>query len=626
MNSPMNEPTTHELEQPSIKRIELPFVSTTEVTPKIVALTDAVAALVGADKGLLALETEIEARHGISARTQRRLRSELRKLFGLPERAPLSMLANHEQLRPAIEYVILRQMRSDRGMMRLELSILLERTGETVALESFLKSLYARENVNATSCYKALKCLVIKDQVLKPGGEVATLDDLPSKRSVIRFLTNWRRETLAVRRGRSRKHDWEKSQEPYVTRDLSQVSPGEIMIGDHTELDFMVLNDRGKPDRRWVTAFCDMKSGAWLGWHLSWQPNSGTIALSFRQAVLGTLLRAATGGGTYTPVSAVNVPEVIMMDNGKDYRSKYTGRVFGKVDFEDAARLSVQRLMHLHYVLPYHGQSKAQMERSFGTIQQMIKYLPGYKSNKYERKPDSLAADLKERKLLTVDEFDRLFAEAVTVYNNRVTTSAQGQSRLEHYLTGRRCERTIDVNVLDFLMLKASARTVRRGQITLLGVEYYSDKLVEFNDRKVDVYYDPHDLGFVSVYADGALAAIATNKRMIGVEERAWERILRERKRTEKSLTDQLKEIRRPVAPDEARILLHEGEMADVKPISDEALGHRPATIAVLTGIERTSQAEASGRKAKRAQLRAEESSRRRAVDTLLNLKIGNIK
>ncbi len=84
---------------------------------------------------------------------------------------------------------------------------------------------------------------------------------------------------MAVRRGRSRKEDWQREQEQFVTRDVTQYRPGELWIGDHTELDFMVINENDKPDRRWITASIDIREGLIVGHHLSWQPNSTTIAL-----------------------------------------------------------------------------------------------------------------------------------------------------------------------------------------------------------------------------------------------------------------------------------------------------------------------------------------------------------
>jgi hypothetical protein len=58
--------------------------------------------------------------------------------------------------------------------------------------------------------------------------------------------------------------------------------------------------------------------------NLSWQPNSDKIALAFRNGVLSTQFYACTANNRYQHVAIQNVPENILIDNGKDYRSKYT--------------------------------------------------------------------------------------------------------------------------------------------------------------------------------------------------------------------------------------------------------------------------------------------------------------
>jgi hypothetical protein len=316
-----------------------------------------------------------------------------------------------------------------------------------------------------------------------------------------------------------------------------------------------------------------------------------------------------------------NIPETVMMDNGKDYRSKYTKRVFGKIDFNDEARRSIMRITKLHYTMPYHGQSKAQMERWFKTIQTMLKYLPGFKANKYENKPDSLASDIKQSKILTVKEFDAHVAVAIDAYNNRLHRSLSNQSPLQCYLTNQNIQRTIDMRVLDFLMLKVERKPVRRCQVHLFGEDYYSDSLQEFNGKHADVYYDPADLGFVSLYVGGEFAAIAGNKRIIGQDENGWKKILRDRRRSESEMQTELKEIRRGVTDDEARRLLLEGELLNVQPVTAEMLQQRTQTLTLLTGLEADAKKIDEERKEQEQLVEIEKRSKRKHTE----LKVANI-
>lgn len=593
-----------------------------EVLRKIEAMLESISA-----SDVTATELAVFEKYGLSAGTQRRYKAELRKLFNLKSRAAIGMIASHSQLRSALEFIICRDSRSDKSTLRSakDLSVIVPTTGELISIEDFLRSLYPREGVNAASCFRALHARCVKKGVVKPDGSPCGVEDLPSESSVIRFLRNYRQEYVAVRRGRSRQHDFETQQEPFVTRDVTQYKPGELWIGDHTELDFMVLNERGVPDRRWISAFIDIRTSLIIGYNLNWQPNSQTVALAFRAGVLGEQLRAYNGK-EYQKVPMANMPEVVMLDNGKDYRSKYTQRVFGKIDFEDAARLSIQRMTKLHYTLKYHGQSKAQMERWFRTIQTMTKYMPGFKGNKYQNKPDSLKADIKQGKLLSVEQFDQMIAMAIDTYNNRIHRTLKDQSPLMCYLSNQTTQRTIDLRVLDFLMMKVANKPIRKCQVVLFGKEYYSDSLLPFNGKRADVYYDPLELGFISLYVQGQFAAVATNKEMIGQDERGWLRILHDRKHAEKKMQGELKEFRKEISDDDARRMLLEGELLNMTPVSQELLDKNFTRLNLITGIEQQAKEAHEELEEQREVVEIEKAAKKRAKQKPLTLKnISNI-
>lgn len=571
------------------------------------------------------IETTIDHSHGIPGYTQRRIKSELRKMFGLSKRSPLTPLKDHPQIRQAIEYLIVREERADKNSLRSAkgLSVIVPSTGEQISIEDFLKSLYPREGVNASSCYRALVARCINRGVVHDDLSPASQSELPNERTVTRFLQKLREEHVAIRRGRSRKHDWEVGQESFITRDVTQLRPGEVWIGDHTELDFMVLNEEGKLDRRWITAFIDMRTSLVVGYNLNWQPSSKTIALAFRSGVLGLDVRAWGNHGWYDP-KFQNVPEVVMLDNGKDYRSKYTQQIFGKVEFADAARLSIQRLTKLHYVKPYHGQSKAQMERWFRTIQTMLKYLPGFKGNHYQNKPDSLKEDVKKGKILPVEQFDTIVAEAINTYNNRIHRTHKGLSPLQCYLTNQTHQRTIDSRVLDFLLMKADNKPIRKCQVRLMGHDYYSDQLLKFNGRHADVYYDPQDPAFVSIYVNGELAAVATNKDATSEDRHAWRKHLAERHANEKSMQVQLKDLRGSITDDDAREMLHQGELLNLSPVSEELVGRLVPTITQITGIEQQAKERSEEIEKEKELVEIEQKAKRRAKNSPA-INLGNI-
>lgn len=603
--------------------VKIPFVPHEKMTEELIAVADALCWSLSAVNAGEA-EKQMQERFDIPPGTLRRWKARLRQVLERPRRTPLEELARHPQLRQAVEFILVRKERTDKITLRgaRKLSVL-RPTGETLSVQELLKSLFPREGVNAKSCYEALVAQCRKKQILKEDGTPASIEDLPSESRVRVFLRQWRNEYVAVRRGRSRKHDWETMQQPYITRNIEQYHPGELWIGDHTELDFIVLNQENKPDRRWITTFNDIRTGLIVGYQLSWQPTSQTISLAFRSGVIGSQLRAFTGE-RFEGVSIVNVPEIVMIDNGKDYRSNYTQRIFGNVDFTDQARLSIQRITRLHYVMPYHAQSKAQMERWFRTIQTMIKYLPGYKGNRYQNTPDSLKEDVKQKEILPVDRFDDLVSVAINSYNNRPRRSLGGQSPLQSYLTNQMRQRTIDARVLDFLMLKADSRKIRRCQVTLMGQEYYSEALMTHNNKTAEVYYDPNDLGFISLYVGGQFAAVASNKEMIGREERGWVKFLHERRRTEKEMQEELKYHKRGISDREARMMLLEGELLNMNKVSSDLLQKKVPTIGVMTGMEEQAKEQEEKLKKEQEAVEIEERVRKRRKESPLSIAVVN--
>lgn len=592
------------------QHIDIPTVPQAKITAEVIQHTDIIVRLLAAEK-VIEAEQRAAQELCVTPRHIGRWKTQLRKMFGIPPRVLLIPLSHHPQIRQAIEYILTRKERADKLQMRAakHLDVIMP-TGEVVSVENFLKSLYPHENVNAVSCYRALVARCKNKKVIKSDGTEATLADLPAQVSVVRFLRQWKKEFIAVRRAQSRQKDWEKTMQPYVTRDVTQYEPGELWIGDHTELDFFVLNEQGKPDRRWITCFIDIRTGLLVGYHLSWQPNSTTIALAFRSAVLGTQLKAYTSDGQYKDVHIVSVPDVVMIDNGKDYRSKYTQRLLGRIDFTDQARLSIQRITKLHYVQPYHGQSKAQMERWFGSFQTMLKHLPGYKGNTYGNKPDSLKEELKQREILSVEQFDAMIALAVNVINNRVKRTLNGETPLQHYLTHQKVQRSIDLRVLDFLMMKSENKVIQRCQVRLKNAEYYSDQLMAFNGRRADVYYDPTDLGFVSVYVDGEFAAVACNKELIGKDERGFQRILADRVRGEKEMREQIKHFRNGISKADAKMMLLHGELMNTQPVDAALLQKETPAMIIRTGFEE--QAKAAQEQLQQEQLKVEVEQRAR--------------
>ncbi|HWL94040.1 MAG TPA: Mu transposase C-terminal domain-containing protein [Phycisphaerae bacterium] len=113
---------------------------------------------------------------------------------------------------------------------------------------------------------------------------------------------------------------------PKVARDYSNIEAGEILCGDERTLDFMgrAIGDRGwRRGRFKVTAWLEVRSRSFKGWHIGEAANSDTILAAFKHATL----------------AMETLPRRVIIDNGRDYQSVGGGRhKSGKWDGRDERR------------------------------------------------------------------------------------------------------------------------------------------------------------------------------------------------------------------------------------------------------------------------------------------------
>ena len=71
---------------------------------------------------------------------------------------------------------------------------------------------------------------------------------------------------------------------PYIESDPDSVAPGQIWVGDHSQLNCWVRH-RAKWVRPWITAWQDMRSRLICGFHISASPNQTTILVAAKRAI-----------------------------------------------------------------------------------------------------------------------------------------------------------------------------------------------------------------------------------------------------------------------------------------------------------------------------------------------------
>lgn len=313
----------------------------------------------------------------------------------------------------------------------------------------------------------------------------------------------------------------------YAERDYTTIEPNEIWVGDHHQLDVACINpETGKPDFAWITTWFDMRTRKVMGVAFSFNPNTQTIIDAFRDAVL-----------------RYGCPEVIYIDNGKDYRCvAFSGgkRRNTKLRVEHdvgrltsmAASLKVEPM----FCLPYNAQSK-NIERWHRTIgMQFCRQWETYRGRKPEDRPEGL------QEILTGDVNDGRIPEAKTLeaafrdycendYGNAAHTghamaALDGRPRSPNEAwadlayKGRVPMRSPSREEL-VLCLRRTTKPyqVQRNGIAPFGRDagwWMSPLLLSMHGQKVFADFDPDDLAQIHIYSlKGQFLCVASNARRL---------------------------------------------------------------------------------------------------------------
>jgi len=319
----------------------------------------------------------------------------------------------------------------------------------------------------------------------------------------------------------------------YIPRSYADLRNREIFCGDHHEFDLFVHTRSGRLIRPWLSAWQDLKTEVIAGWFISERPNSQTIALAFRHAVLPK------------DDGIMGLPESVYVDNGKDFRSRYLeGRTkrLGRIPadgvglFSRAHGLGVLDMramegiwrnlgLRVRHTIPYNAQAKP-IERFFGTTERdFVQELPGWCGSKLALRPADilkeqirrhqgwLKGEVEETPFLHISEFALLFERWLFEHYLRRPHARLNCSPLEAYRQEYGTPVVPDERTLDLLLLRAEKRLVRRNGLELFERNrwYWSEKLVGREGTYVEVRWDPRDLGKVLVYAEEGFLCEAFN-------------------------------------------------------------------------------------------------------------------
>lgn len=332
-----------------------------------------------------------------------------------------------------------------------------------------------------------------------------TPGDHPSIHQVQRFLSKVGK--VAVQEGRMGTREL-KNIKGFVRRCFKDLLPSDVYSADGHCFDAEVQHPlHGRPFRPEITTMLDIGTRRAVGWSIGLN-ESGLV-------VVDALRHAVENGG---------IPAILYVDNGTGYVNQMMKA--DAIGFMD--RLGITML----HSLPYNSQARGVIERFHQTLIKAAKEIPGFIGKDMDREAKHNVFKLSRKALKTKPgeivtmplmgwtDFVAFIQKTMDAYNNRphsglpkmadpVTGKMRHQSPNEAWAIAESkgfAPHMISQQENISLFRPQVSRTIRRCEVELFGMHYFSDDLQEFNGEVLPISYDIHDPQMVWVYAtDGRL-------------------------------------------------------------------------------------------------------------------------
>jgi putative transposase len=305
--------------------------------------------------------------------------------------------------------------------------------------------------------------------------------------------------------------------------------PNAVWQADHTELDIVLKDGRGRPEKPWLTVILDDYSRAVAGYTLFFgSPSAIQTALALRQAIW----RKGRPGW-----QVCGIPGILYSDHGSDFTSRHLEQV--------AADLKI-RLINSGVGRP---RGRGKIERFFESVSQvLLPRLPGYAPAGAAPSAELTLAELAvELERFVVDEYHN---------EPHTTTGFKPHARWTSGVFLPRMPESLEQ--LDLLLLTVpKTRRVHPDGIRFSGLRYIDPLLAAYVGEGVLLRYDPRDITEVRVFHEGRFVCRAVCQELAGetvpLREviRAREQRRRELRRTiqdRRKVVDSLLEARRGCA------------------------------------------------------------------------------
>ena len=263
---------------------------------------------------------------------------------------------------------------------------------------------------------------------------------------------------------------------PYISRDTSQLTVGQVLVADGHDLNFEIIHPQtGKPARLKLIMFFDWASRMPVGWQIMPTENTAAISAALRNAIL----------------NLGNVPDVVYLDNGKAFKSRFFTET--DPDLTELTGLYARLGTATCFAAPYNARAKV-VERFFLTMQEQFERLmPSFCGASIGDKPawrsrnEKFHRSLHEKRtggfMPNIREAAWLLSLYVEWYGRQPHAGLGGRSPADVLDAGRGSG--VDAAQLDREFLWSKKVSPRRCRVTLYGIDYESDCLHGWGDDAI---------------------------------------------------------------------------------------------------------------------------------------------
>ena len=298
-----------------------------------------------------------------------------------------------------------------------------------------------------------------------------------------RFANNHKNEHyntwIEAREGNKALHD---KVLPYITRDVSKLEVGDVIVGDGHRLSFFIKHPyTGKPVRPMMVAYQDWKSGGFVGFEIMLEENTQCIASALRNSI----------------INLGKVPKFVYQDNGKAFKAKYfiENGLSGLF-----TNLGIQPV----YAKPYNAKAKP-IERLFRELQDSCEVLlPSYSGTSIIKKPAQLKRNEKLHKALykvnipSLEQVTNFIKNWLIKYHyEQPCPHIKGKTIGEILESGK--GEGVNLETLDDLMMAREIKKIYRNGILFLKNNYYDEALFGYK-KEVIIKYSLFNLSSIKVY------------------------------------------------------------------------------------------------------------------------------